>query len=1577
MGIEVLRVGVRTRKGVVMGGSAQDGGSAMSVPYSGQVAFDVPDISAGEAQFVDAVGTSFDPSFGRLFGSERIVGYLGSTLLLARRLSKGWYAFDIAFNGVSRRPSESTTLLSVDVASVDQAHLVDSFVAVLDRFGLHPTVTLHPLVTVDRDDAGAIQSANRTGTKDVSGRLESYIHFDVFASLSTLDVAALREDFDEVFRALASVHEDLGHLTSSFSPKLWGIGESSGAKDLLTPLGTLRWIDGNVDPNSTTGVLRNLDSDDLAQLGDSFTRGGLGVHLASVVSPVISNEALIVGPCDPIGEGDLLVGLPSRRMVTHGPHSRELLMKLSELLSIPEESYSYRELDEILDMVPDIEISLAPIGVFHDGISSLLLARETNQIASYISSLTFDDVLRIYLYIPTIRYRTGMDHAIEANLTQALRDLRVFAKESKIDAKSARIDVDIIAAPGSTIIDPTQYLRLVESVAQTEAKTWFDRLEDELSKQYDKQYGIDLCTRYQDTFDATYQNDYSPLVGSQDTSRIESALQTGGTWVGFTSELERTPLIRVPDNSFACRLRIINLGAKQKLSSLLPLIETFGLSVVEEIPYQLVAPDGRPVWLYDLGVELKSPIAPIENDVLVQFSKTFSEVFLGELDADLVNSLVLSVGLDTHGVVFLRTLAYYQRFLKSGSSVSLALDTLALYPSVSRALTELFEAKFNAQVDLAMVDIRREYLLHLVDKVEKLEHDQFFRMLIRVVEAVLRTNLYVRDQAGDAVAIKLNSKEVPGLGEPVPAVETFVFSPLVEGIHLRSSLVARGGIRYSDRKDDYRLEILSLMKAQAVKNAVIVPNGAKGGFVVRGLAADEVTVKKCYDTFISALLSITDNIVDGSVSHPEIGPIYDGDDPYLVVAADKGTATFSDRANALAGVRKFWLGDAFASGGSSGYDHKEMGITAKGAWTSVRHHFARLGIDPEVDPIYTVGIGDMSGDVFGNGMLLSRTLHLIAAFDHRDIFIDPDPDPDVSFDERLRLFVLPHSSWKDYSSGLISQGGAVYSRSLKAIELSSEASAALGAEAGSYSPTELIRTILAARVDLIWNGGIGTYIRATSESNAEIGDKTNDQLRVAADSIRAKVIGEGGNLGLSQLARVELSRNGVLVNTDAIDNSAGVDTSDHEVNLKILYQHAASLADQDRAKLLNSLTGEVEKLVLADNLWQNWTLSMASSEFDEMRGAYVEFVSMLERDAGLDRGVEFIPSDTEMLAGYTLSRPELSVLLGYEKLRVKSVLGSAGIEQIPLLSGASISYFPDQLRESIKSEVSTHPLWCQLVANFVANRVLNVAGPTYFMRSTEESGLSLVEVAKCFIEADQIFGTSEVLWAIMTDRNLEFSDLLKGFVATVRCHERVTRWLMRDAARNIAIELDYYRSTTQKLMANFPEVLSFRYFDRYQSESSRLAQFSQSDDILAMARLASFATSLMEIAHLALDFKDHEVFELAKSYFAVGEALAMPELLESARHLPRRSSWDRQVRISVRDDLDSVHVQAFCRIMSERDGGARERRLELYSDFGAGMIRQWIKAADSTMVGRVLLDSDRLAMLVVATRKLRAMVENS
>ncbi|KJF17262.1 NAD-glutamate dehydrogenase domain-containing protein [Acidithrix ferrooxidans] len=1528
------------------------------------------ELTKGQERFVDVLAASFDASFERLFGEGRIVPYLETSLELAIRLGQDEYAFLLGDEGQTSASDHGEHLLTIDVASIDQAHLVDSFVAILGRFGYFPEVTLHPLLTLERDSELNIVDAYRTGTKEASGRVESYIHFDVKANPTELELEALNSAFEDLFSFLNLINSSNADFYRDQSYKTWTQGAFFGDDEGFVPLGA------RIGP-SNSGILERLGPDEASRIQRSFSKDSKRPHLVNVISPVMATEALIVGPAHD-GQGNesgYIVGLGSKAMLASGMDLENRLTKLGELLNIPVESYSYRELNELVAMIARIELALIDQSQLQDIISSLLIARETNQIATFISCLCCDEALRIYLYVPTIRYKTGMDATIAAQLN-ALNNENVefHCVEARIDARMARVDIDVVALDDTDLIaNLLEYSNLIQSVGISVSRSWYDKLEEELFNRHGDRLGTTLAHRYGNVFDGAYRNDYSARIGADDVDRIESALETDGIWVGFTSEVDRHPLIELRSN-IDIRLRIIHLGERRHLSNLLPLVETFGLSVVDEVPYQMVSPsNGAPIWLYDLGVQLAGDDSTIVHERLVLFARVFGDVFLFGLDSDRLNSLVLRSGLDATAVVLLRTLVYYQRFTTNGLSIDHAVTIVASYPGVARGLANYFASRFwdftNDDESLA----KRATALSEIDQIEILEHDVFFRLLVAICDATLRTNLHVREHPGDAGVIKFDSKRVPGLIEPVPMIESYVFSPTVEGIHLRSSLVARGGIRYSDRLDDYRTEILGLMKAQAVKNAVIVPHGAKGGFVLRGSKRDEHSVTSAYDSFISGLLSITDNIVDTKVLHPRIGKIYDGDDPYLVVAADKGTATFSDRANKIAMQNQFWLGDAFASGGSAGYDHKDMGITAKGAWVSVRHHFAHIGIDPERDPITVVGIGDMSGDVFGNGMLRSRSIRLVAAFDHRDIFLDPNPNPEASFDERERLFGVPRSSWKEYDQSVISAGGGVFSRSLKSITLSEEAARSLGTVGGKYAPNDLIKVILSSPVDLLWNGGIGTYFRSSGESDSDIGDKTNDSVRISAANVCAKVIGEGGNLGLSQLARIEMAQKGILINTDAIDNSAGVDTSDHEVNLKILYQHTSGLKGNERDTLLSGLTGAIEDLVLSDNIWQNWALSLASSEFDQMRGAYIEAVDALERDGGLDRRVEFIPDNEQLGSRYSLTRPELSVLLAYEKLKIKSLLGQAHVEALDIFSKRGLQYFPDSIRDAVSHDIEDHPLWPELVANQVANLVVNIAGVSYLTRTVEESRRDVVEVVARFLEVDSIFDTSNKLWRLMGDTQLRFDSALVGFTGAVRFQERATRWLLRDIGESRIADLDRFRSTSSFLIDNFEELLTERYRKRFPT-SAQFKYAPGSAGAFRLWQLSSFATSIMEITHLCGMYPTNSISDLAGMFFEVGETLAVPELLDAAMALPRRTSWERQVRIAIRDEIDSVHIGAFRAIVNLDKASDRRAKLAAYQERGASELARSIYIDEPGSSFDKDAGSDRLAMLVVGTRRLRAIV---
>ena len=1530
-------------------------------------------LTSGEVEFVDALSGSFDRGFEGVFGANRILDHLKRAIYLSRSLANSRFAFLVTVASVPDNEFENPAV-TVDIASVDQAYLVDSFLAIFLKYDLVPTLILHPLLEITRTENGALHTAHLPSVDYMSkSQLESYIHFDLPVEQAMVSLDEIRADLGDLFSYLQALSDDRLAIENA-TVNYWvdsgdyGIERDDfivlGARIADQNLGILR-VFANCSGTSKTLLIPESNAPNQWQL-------------VPFVSPILSNEALVVSPQfkpenSSYAFADFVIGVPSRKLNGLSTRTKRAIDAIRQALAIPSESYSYNELGELLAGLSSYELELLND---HDAVrilSSLILARDTNQIVTLTSVLSSDRVARIYLYVPTKIYRSQMVFEVKSRLVEIFDGATICCKEANVDQRRVRIDIDIIALSKSDETDNLMSIcDFVSSVAQEVARTWSDRVAELVSMRHGELPASALCRRYQRVFDSTYKNDYLPITGADDIDRIESAIQTDNIWVGFTSQNARQPIQEIHTGQDGVRLRILNLGEFRKLSFLLPLVETFGISVVDEIPYELRSPTSNaPVWLYDFGVEVSVGKSDIDSEALLSFEGTFADVFLGDLDADLLNSLVLKAGLNTNGVVLLRTLANYQRFCRGSASVPVAISIIATYPMVALALVKYFEARFLNEANDFFIAAARKTVVDLIDAISTLEHDLFFRQLVRICDAALRTNLFVRTKQSDPTAIKIRSSEVPGLGDPVPLVETYVFGPHVEGVHLRSSLVARGGIRYSDRKDDYRLEILGLMKAQSVKNAVIVPHGAKGGFVLRGHNTSERDVELAYESFIEALLSITDNVSDHRVTHPPIGPIYDGDDPYLVVAADKGTASFSDLANAIAIRMNFWLKDAFASGGSSGYDHKEIGITAKGVWVSVRHHFSKLSIDPERDQIRVIGLGDMSGDVFGNGMLLSRTMLLIGAFDHRDIFIDPTPVPDIAFKERLRLFRLERSSWQSYDKSLISTGGGIFSRASKSIVLSSAAAEALGTIPGAYAPAELIRILLRAPVDLIWNGGIGTYVRASNEDDSSIGDKSNDTLRVSAGEIRAKVIAEGGNLGLSQLSRIELAQDNVALNTDAIDNSAGVDTSDHEVNLKILYDNSAELKSLDRVELLRSLTIDVEALVLADNLWQNWSITIAQAEFEQMRGVYAELVALLEEQGGLNRSIEFVPTGESLLSGEPLTRPEIAILLAYEKLRLKQEFIRAGAVESDMFSTFALGYFPKSLRELIGSEVRLHPLWPELVSNYLVNYIVNTAGPTYVMRTVDESGHGLLEIAECFILANDIFHTADLLEAMICDYSLGFGDAQDGFIGTVRFQERVTRWMLRDLERFHALDREKFSFAARQLMRDLfavPSAQLFQYIGHHTTENRDDARFM-------LARLAGVATSIMEVSCLAQELNVADISEFARIYFSVGEMLVIPDFLNSVRDLARKTSWERQVRISVRDDIDSVHAQAvrlFLRQTSEID---REKLEHRFKEAGQKSKDEMTFANSPTSTEALPLPQDLLAKLVVGVRQLRRVIE--
>ncbi len=1058
--------------------------------------------------------------------------------------------------------------------------------------------------------------------------------------------------------------------------------------------------------------------------------------------------------------------------------------------------------------------------------------------------------------------------------------------------------------------EPALNRRVVELV-----RGWDEALEVELAARVGHTRAARIALTQTRIFSTSYRAQFGAREAADDILRLSSLEGPGEHDVHLYRRTEDAP--------GQLRLKIYHLETIITLSDAVPVLEDFGFRVIEEYPFDVDS--GRRGWVHDFLIELSRGTMLDARDLDARIAPALKAVLNGAQENDGFNALVVTAGLDAGAVAGLRAYFRYMRQTGVTSGEATVVGALRRNPDLTRDLVALFRARFDpAQPDrdAASADARARIATGLA-AVESIEEDRILRFYLAGIEATLRTNAYVPGR--EALALKFDSKRIPGLPAPVPFREIWVYSPRVEGIHLRAGPIARGGLRWSDRRDDFRTEVLGLLKAQIVKNAVIVPTGSKGGFYPKALppASDRAAWlaegTECYRIYIRALLSVTDNLVDGQVVPPENVVRHDTDDIYLVVAADKGTATFSDVANGIAIDQGFWLGDAFASGGSVGYDHKAMGITARGAWVSVTRHFAEIGVDIATQPVNVVGVGDMSGDVFGNGMLLSQALKLVAAFDHRHIFLDPDPDPATSYAERARMFALPRSSWDDYDKAKLSRGGGVFPRTQKSIPVSAEVAARLGVAAGEFAPSDLIQAILKAPADLLWFGGIGTYVKAGDEGNADVGDRANDANRVDAEALRVKVVGEGANLAITQAARIAFARCGGRINTDFIDNSAGVDTSDHEVNIKIALQPSVAcgaLTEADRVALLASMTDDVAALVLEDNIRQTLALSVAERGGAAAVPGYARVIQTLEVEDRLDRRVEGLPTD-DLLAqraqgGHGLARPELAVLLAHAKLALYEALVASAVVDDPLLEADLLAAFPRALSERFPDALRTHRLRREIVGTGLANEVVNRGGIALAFQLAEEDGATLAEVAAAFVAARYIFDL-DTLWAVLD--TLPASDLqvrLNAYAA------EGLRLQMSDILRTFAgVGPSEIVATTRPGVARIEADL-----DRILRAEPRAALLRLKDQLEALGTPPAIVGALVRLhaldgavatAHLAAQIAAPET-RVAQAYTELGQTLGLDWAKARAAALAPADPWERLLIASAERDLEGVRVDLIRRV---------------------------------------------------------------
>ncbi|GAA5124232.1 NAD-glutamate dehydrogenase [Alloalcanivorax gelatiniphagus] len=1481
----------------------------------------------------------------------------------------------------------------VEVVTDDMPFLVDSVTMELNRLGHNVHAVFHPQLNVERAITGELQHVHpqepQAGDR---GSAESWMHLEIDRTDED-EAAAITEGVQRVLRDVRESVEDWEKMHAQAlsvvadldaDPPPLPADELRQGRDFLTWLADdhftflgyreyqLETEEGSPDecglravPGSGLGILRH-DQD----LSTSFAKLPPLVKAKArekklLVLAKANSRATVHRPAylDYVGvktfgpDGEVVgerrfLGLFSSaaytESVTRIPVLREKVTEVMSHAGFDPRSHAGKALMDTLENYPRDELfhtspdELAPVA------QDVMSARVRRQLRAFVRRDTYGRYVSVLVYLPRDRYSTAVRERFSDILREDLGGEHVEFTARVNESTTARVHFVVHPPHGQQIPEinvPDLERRLVEA-----SRSWRDDFMAAVVTDYGVDRGSRLARAWSDAFPEAYKEDYHPSRGSADLGRIEAIEGEVGIDLALFDQDEQSGTYRRGES----RLKVFRVGEPLSLSTVLPMLTSMGVEVVDERPYQLSGLS-RPSYIYEFGIRHGRALPAHERTL---FAEALRAVWDGYNEIDGFNQLVLAAGLTWRQATVLRA---YAKYLKQGNS-PFALDyieeALRSNVDITRLLVELFESRFDpgrgdralehdAEARVAKVEAIEERLARALDEVVSLDHDRILRSYRTLVRATLRTNFFQRTADGEVhpyMSFKLEPSAIPDLPEPRPRFEIFVYSPRVEGSHLRFGAVARGGLRWSDRRDDFRTEVLGLVKAQMVKNTVIVPVGAKGAFFCKQLpdAADRdawlAEGVACYKTFISGLLDITDNLVDGATVPPPGVVRHDSDDSYLVVAADKGTATFSDIANGVAKDYGFWLGDAFASGGSVGYDHKAMGITAKGAWVSVQRHFREMGVDCQAEDFTAVGIGDMSGDVFGNGMLCSEHTRLVAAFDHRHIFIDPSPDAATSYAERRRLFDLPRSSWKDYDASLISEGGGVWPRSAKSIPVSAQAREALGLAAGvtALTPAELMKAILLAPVDLLWNGGIGTYVKSSEETNSDAGDKANDAIRVNGEDLRARCIGEGGNLGFTQLGRVEYARFGVggqggRMNTDFIDNSAGVDTSDHEVNIKILLDRVVRSGEMDesaRNSLLAEMTDEVGQLVLRDNYEQNLALANAEAHAPSLLHVHEDWMRALEKRGVLNRELEGLPSTRQVKRRLdrkqALSAPELSVLLAWTKIVLADELIDSDLPDDPYLREDLLAYFPSRMKPGLEAAIEDHPLRRQIIVTQVVNDLVNGAGMTFWPRLQGETGASPADLTRANFVAREIFGSLPLRQEIAAlDNQVPAERQTRMRIEMRTLVERASRWLVtnRRPPLDSHATVEFFRGPVQAVMAELPRVMSGRELDDFRAREKRLTDQGVPADLASRVAVLAPAYALLGIVETA-DRLDLDPVEVTRVHFALGERLGLPALVERIFALPRDDRWQTMARAAVRDDLYGVHQQLTAQVLESTSSDA-------------------------------------------------------
>lgn len=1220
-----------------------------------------------------------------------------------------------------------------------------------------------------------------------------------------------------------------------------------------------------------------------------------------------------------IGERRVIGLYTSAAYNTNPKHIPFLRHKVSQVMKSSElnpRSHAGKVLLNILETLPRDDLIQASedellelgMGIFH--------LQERRRIRLFARTDIYGQFVSCLVYVPKENFNTELRQSMQTVLSRAFESDDITFSTRFSESVLARIHFLVRVNPHK--IKETRDLKAIEQALIEVGRSWTDQLQEQLHEAYNAEQANALFSKYKQVFPIVYCENYKPKQAVFDIKYVE-ALKAGH------------PLLmhfyRDPDDPDGFRLKVFQRDKTIPLSQVLPIIENLGMRAISERPYSLRFPDGSQTWISDFSLTYTRELNFNQDDIQNRFQTAFVKVWVGEAENDGFNQLILAAGLNWRQVEILRAYAKYFKQIGLTFSQEYIEKALVKHATITKTCVALFEARFDPkqfedrQTRIQYIEKLSNSILTSLNEVSNLDEDKILRQYVSTINATLRTNFYQTKSEGEHspyLSLKFNSQAIPFMPKPYPVYEIFVYSPRVEGVHLRGGKVARGGLRWSDRREDFRTEVLGLMKAQQVKNAIIVPSGAKGGFIPKNLPAVQgreailAEAVTCYQMFIRGLLDITDNYAGANIVKPLDVICYDENDPYLVVAADKGTATFSDYANAIALEYNFWLGDAFASGGSVGYDHKKMGITAKGAWESVKRHFYEMGKNIEQTDFTVVGIGDMAGDVFGNGMLLSDRIKLVAAFNHAHIFIDPAPDVKLSFEERHRMFYLPRSTWADYDRTRISTGGGVFERSAKSIPVSKEMKSLFGIKKQEIEPNELIRILLSANVDLLWSAGIGTFVKAEQETHADVGDRTNDLIRVNAKELRCKVIGEGGNLGLTQRARVEYDLHGGLIYTDFIDNSAGVNCSDKEVNIKILLNAIVAekkLTMADRNTLLVSMTEEVSSLVLQDNIGQTRAISLAAFQASSI-DLHIRYIHALEQSGKLDRQLENIPDDKSLmdhkLLGKGLGLPSLSVLQCYSKIILKEQLLNSDIPEDPFLEKILVQSFPQALNERFHEQMKSHPLRREIIATKLCNIVVNEMGLAFICRMTDETAAPVASIVRAYLIARSVLGLETLLAKIDSFHHLLSAEHEKTVLMLyLRLVRRMVRWLLRNLTDfHIQRGVDRFAEGVQLLKQKLPEILSARTMQKQNSLRETYESWGVSSELayeLSVTRHLFSAFDLIEASHVL----NQDLIQFAKVYYEIGDKLDITWIRSQVIAYPTETHWEALSREAIRDDLDS------------------------------------------------------------------------